>query len=183
MTRQPAKPAARRLPKDELDQLESRDLRAMMFDIAHVLGQRHDTKANYPVPDSPAPGDVYLHYKGGLYLVLARAVPGMLRELREGVKLAVFSNGLGVGICALEDFGKTMHEYFFLLFKADYTGEPIEATRAGDLVVYVGLYDNPKGNRVCVRPLAEWNHPVTVKPPPRWDASAPVLRYRRVVGS
>jgi len=51
---------------------------------------------------------------------------------------------------------------------ADYTGER-KLHRDGlasgfpegeKLVVYIGCYDNPHGNRVCTRPLSEWGEPV-----------------------
>jgi len=51
---------------------------------------------------------------------------------------------------------------------ADYTGEhgdvfpsahhpKTEGFPEGEkLVVYIGLYDNPRGNRLCTRPVREW---------------------------
>lgn len=44
------------------------------------------------------------------------------------------------------------------------------------LVVYIGLYDNPHGNRPCTRPLSEWKEGI------RWDplGGRAIPRYARV---
>lgn len=82
-----------------------------------------------PVTLDPRPrvcvGQVYRHFKGNLYLVLAVADYTGERS---------------------DDGGKNFPSGF------------VEGTR---LVVYVGLYDNPHGNRPCVRPEWEWFQQVT----------------------
>lgn len=55
--------------------------------------------------------------------------------------------------------------HYRVLDIADYTGEntghgrndPRGFPEGELLVVYIGLYDNPHGNRVCTRPVSEWS--------------------------
>lgn len=76
---------------------------------------------------------------------------------------------------------------------ADYTGERRlhkDGLASGfpegeKLVVYLGLYDNPHGNRVCTRPLSEWGEPVETTPEQRLllggDSHAPYRpRYTKI---
>lgn len=94
---------------------------------------------------------------------------------------------------------------YFVLSVADYTGEHGEVPgsyndRDGQgtvtgfhegekLVTYIGLYDNPHGNRPCSRPLSEWVAMVDVPAPQEvgpdgkvYDIGVPtrVQRYKLV---
>lgn len=62
---------------------------------------------------------------------------------------------------------------YYVIAVADYTGAfemgtlgQTEGFPEGEkLVVYVGLYDNPHGNRPCVRTVNEWVEEVTFSQP------------------
>lgn len=62
-----------------------------------------------------------------------------------------------------------------VLAVADYTGErrlqqhslATGFPEGEKLVVYIGLYDNPHGNRVCTRPVHEWVELVETTPEQR----------------
>jgi hypothetical protein len=82
-------------------------------------------------------GEVYRHYKGNLYLVLHVADYTGENPMEQESKPTWSDKNVPVG--------------FF------------EGTR---LIVYVGLYNNPKGNRPCVRSEAEWNERV------QWECTA-----------
>jgi hypothetical protein len=65
--------------------------------------------------------------------------------------------------------------FYHALTLADYTGERKlhkDGLASGfpegeKLVVYLGCYNNPHGNRACTRPLTEWGEPVETTPEQR----------------
>lgn len=84
---------------------------------------------------------------------------------------------------------------------ADYTGgntghgrnDPRGFPEGEKMVVYIGLYDNPHGNRVCTRPVAEWRENLIAAPmtlaelrhalstiPTGKDGDGVRRRYRRI---
>jgi len=78
---------------------------------------------------------------------------------------------------------------YMVLAVADYTGErklhPVDGLASGfpeseKLVVYVGLYDNPCGNRPCTRPLSEWSQEIETQCPFHADKKVRRPRYTKV---
>jgi len=59
---------------------------------------------------------------------------------------------------------------YMVLAVSDYTGDygcvravgVVGFPEGEKLVTYIGLYDNPHGNRPCTRSLVEWTEPVAV---------------------
>lgn len=106
----------------------------------------------------------FRHYKGNLYLALHLATfdrPAGL-FLREGDNLGVFTrNGSELRVTAL-DLCSTMP---LIHTRVVYTGTERRIENEESLVIYIGLYDNPKGNRVCARPQSEWSEMVVVEDP------------------
>lgn len=122
-------------------------------------------------------GEVYKHYKNRKYLVLGVAFPsGTSDFIAEGEAFAIWvsydllrgTRLVATPVALYDGQGVTK------LIDADYTG------RSGDvrgilLVAYVGLYDNPKGNRVCLRPIDEWSEVVGLG-----ADGAPAKRFERI---
>ena len=80
-------------------------------------------------PTDVAPGQTYRHFKkGDLYKVLAVADYTGAHDFKHEWEVKDGADTLGI------------------------RGLP----EGEKMVTYVGLYDNPHGNRPCVRPLSEW---------------------------
>lgn len=107
---------------------------------------------------------VFRHYKkGNLYLALFIAKwCGTDHELKEGDTLALSISAFTERLWL---FPSSQANESTILSPC-YTGDLTRIPSRESLVVYVGLYDNPHGNRPCARPVSEWNEEVDV-----YDAS------------
>lgn len=112
------------------------------------------------------PGETYLHFKkGNRYLVLLVADMKESEFVQEGTDVVIYAQ-YGV-ISATKDRDLDVfrrHDAPIKLLEACYTGKPKHLISDERLVIYVGLYDNPHGNRVCVRPESEWESEINNVP-------------------
>lgn len=119
----------------------------------------------------------FRHYKkGDLYLVLFLAEVEGSHYMKENDLLTCYVDDPEKGVRTMP----IVRGVPGTLFDACYTGEPQDISDGEKLVVYVGLYDNPRGNRPCARPLEEWTGKVQVKHEGLNGELVDVDRYRRV---
>lgn len=129
-------------------------------------------------------GSVWRHYKGNKYFVLGVAAMTCDRDMKEGTKFALWvtydQKKLGDFVtCILCEPEQNYEGHGVFLGHADYTGSKTRGSADEPLIVYIGLYDNPKGNRLCMRPLSEWDEMVYPESA-QFSGEARVQRYVKV---
>lgn len=123
-------------------------------------------------------GSLWRHYKGKPYLVLGTFPTELHGPFYEDQKVEVY-HALRHAPHAWFSTSTQCPSWGCPRFAvARYTGEEREIAKDELLVLYVGLYDNPRGNTACLRPLSEWEEKIDARGWPHYKGE-PAPRYVR----